>query len=57
MTKVKVWLDNYYLYMEFTNEQGELITHEQYGNGKPFTKQYVEDYLTYLVGECEICYM
>ena len=54
--KVNVWLDDFYIYMEIISEEGELITHEQYGNVIPFTKQYVEDYLTYLVGECEITY-
>lgn len=55
--KAQVWLDEFYLYIEFTNEQGEIITHEQYGNTVPFTKEYVENYLTYLVGECTIQYM
>lgn len=57
MTKVKVWLDDYYIYMEFTNEKGELVTHEQYGNVKPFNREYVENYLTYLIGECEVEYV
>lgn len=55
--KVKVWLDEFYIFMEFTNKKGELITNEQYGNTIPFTKEYVENYLTYLVGECEVEYM
>lgn len=55
--KVKVWLDEFYIFMEFTNEKGELITNEQYGNTVPFTKEYVENYLTYLIGKCEVEYV
>lgn len=54
--KARVWLDNYYLYIEVTNGN-ELITHEQYGNVVPFTKEYVNNYITYLFGECEVIFM
>ena len=51
--KARVWLDDFYLYIEFTNE-GEVISHEQYGNVIPFTKEYVNNYITYLFGKCEV---
>lgn len=55
--KAQVWLDTYYLYIEVTNGNGEMVTNEQYGNVVPFTKEYVENYITYLFGECTIEYM
>lgn len=55
MNKVaKVWIDNdnLYLYIEICRDNGEVITHDEWG--QHFTREYVEKVITYSFGECEI---
>ena len=51
MKKVRVWLDDYYLYMEAITSNGNILTHEEYGNVKPFNREYANRRIAYLWGD------
>lgn len=57
MNKAKVWLDDFYLFVEVTLNNGNVTSFEEYGNVKPFSKEYVKKILAYKYGDIEIQFM